>query len=248
MSTPISGDSPPQLPGPGVGASGSAGIFPWPRRRIRLAALLLVAYGTAGLAIAAVSVVLLAEPAGQVGSALTRQADAGHWLDLADEALADAQASSSGAAASLEAARSSSESAAALFLELEDAMNELRQASSFSIFGIEPLAGIGMQAGEVADRSGALADDIAILGATLAAESGNLERLAGDAGRIRADLAGLRELLDEDASGRLTAAMRTAIILALLAALWLLLPAVASLLVGLYLLRELRGSTGSAGA
>jgi len=215
-------------------------LLHWSPERIRLVALLLVGYGVAGLTIAALSFILLAEPAGQVGTALTRQVDASHWLDLADEALADAQASSSGAASSLEAARASSESAAGLFRELQGAMDELRRASSFSIFGVEPLAGIGSQAGAVADRSGALADDITRLGATLQAESGNLERLAADAGRIRADLAGLRDLLDDDASGRLATAMRTAVILGLLAGIWLLLPAAASLAVGIVLLRRLR--------
>jgi hypothetical protein len=206
-----------------------------------------VAYGVVGLGIAAVSVILLAEPVAQVGTALTQQVDPAHWLDLADQALADAQASSGGAASSLDAARASSKSAAALFRELEGAMSELRQASSFSIFGIQPLAGIGSQAGDVADRSGALASDIDALGATLQAEAANLDRLAEDAGRIRADLAGLRALLEQDASGRLAAAMRTAVILALVSALWLLLPAVASLATGLYLLRRLqRGDAGPA--
>jgi hypothetical protein len=217
-----------------------------PARR-RLVPILLIAYGVTGLLLAAISVVLLAEPAGQLRTAISQQADTTYWLDLADRTLADAQASSSGAAASLEAAQASSESAAALFRELEDAMNELRQASSFSIFGIEPLAGIGSQAGEVADRSGALADDISTLGSTLAAEAGNLERLAEDAGRIRADLAGLRVLLEQDTTSQLTAAVRTAIVLALLAAVWLLLPAIASLIYGTYLLRQLRSPRGEPG-
>jgi hypothetical protein len=207
-----------------------------PGRRVALA---MIAYGIAGIALAVGSIVVLAGPAGRLQAMAGQQADAVHSLDLADRALVDAGAASSGAATSLAAAESSARSAAGLFRELQSAMVGLREASNLSILGVQPLSGLAGEFGAVADRSGALADDVGALAATLASERANLNQLSGDVASLRAELSGVRQLVGDAGAADLQDVFRGLAAMGILIAIWLTLPALASLAAGLAILRRL---------
>jgi hypothetical protein len=205
----------------------------WQRRL----ALGLVAYGGVGIALAVASIVVLGGPVSSLESLVARRADAVRWLDLAETGLADAQQASDGAADSLVAAEASTRSAAGLFRELSMAMAGLREASSISILGTQPLGGLTDDFDRVAGQSGTLADEMGVLSTALAAETVTLDRLADDTSRIRSEVAELRDLVVAGSQSPLPAGGLVALLVLLVA--WLALPAAASLAIGIALLRRL---------
>jgi hypothetical protein len=219
-----------------------------PRRRARRRlATGLVAYGIAGIVLALAGLVALAQPLGALGSLATQRAEAVRFLDIAVEGLGEAERSSDGAAASLSAAEQTARSAGALLRDLASTMAGLRDVSGLTILGAQPLGALRDDFGRVAERSTAVADETAELAAALATETTSFQRLAVDAGRLRAEVSRLRADLqggDGDATG-----LQGVVGLALLMVAWLVLPAVVSLVVGIHLLRSaVPASSGSSRA
>jgi hypothetical protein len=202
-------------------------------------ALGLVAYGVIGIGLAVASLLALAGPIAALDALAGRRADAVRWLDLAAAGLADAERSGDAAVEALRAAESSARSAAGLFRELSATMAGLRDASAISILGAQPLGGLTDDLDRVAGRSATLADEMGGLTGSLAAGHVSLDRLAQDAGRLQAELAGLRSVvLSSDGAGWPARPGGQVGLVVLLVA-WLVLPAVASLVVGIDRLRRL---------
>jgi len=84
--------------------------------------------GTSGIVLSVAGLLLVARPIAALQAAGGQGAAAGRWLDSAEAALADAEQSTSGAAASLGAAETATRSAAGLFDQLASAMAGLRDA------------------------------------------------------------------------------------------------------------------------
>lgn len=203
-------------------------------------AVALVAYGVIGIVLSVAGLLMAARPLATLQSAAGQGGTAGRWLDSAVAALAGVEQSTSGAATSLAAAETATRSAAGLFDQLSSAMAGLRDASGLSVLGLQPLAGMSGELDAVATRAGTLADDMGTLGSSLAGETGNLGRLSSDLAALRAEMSSLRALVGGDGGGGIVDAIGGLTVVALLAALWLTLPALASLAVGLDQLRRLR--------
>jgi hypothetical protein len=208
------------------------------RTRARRIAYGLVAYGVIGIGLALASLIALAGPISALDSLASRRADAVRWLDAAASGLAAAERSGDGAVAALTAAETSARSAAGLFGELSMAMAGLREASSITILGTRPLGGLTDDLDRVAQRSATLADEMAVLAGSMAAERVSLDQLAREAGRLQIEMAGLRSLVASGEPGASPSGLSLAGLAGLMAA-WLVLPAVASLVVGIDRLRRL---------
>jgi hypothetical protein len=207
-----------------------------PRRRARRwLATGLVAYGIAGIVLALAGLVALAQPLGALASLAGQRADAVRFLDIAVESLGEAERSSDGAAASLSAAEQTARSAGALLRDLAATMAGLRDVSGLTILGAQPLGVLRDDFGRVADRSTAVADETAKLAAALATERTNLQSLAVDAGRLRAEVSGFRAALAADTAIGWFPGIFGLVVLVVA---WLTLPAAVSLVVGIRLLRS----------
>ncbi len=207
-------------------------------QRRRLAAGL-VAYGVVGILLLAVSVPLFVGPLGALGRVAGQQGEAVRWLDLTGQSLEDAGRGSSNAGASLASAAGAARNAASLAQELSASMAALRDASSQTILGAQPFGGLTGEFGRVASRASDVAASMQSLAGMLDRDTTDFASIAGDATSLRVQVDQLRGSLASELGGLGTAGAWL-VPAALLLVLWLATPAVASLIVGIWLLRTAR--------
>jgi ABC-type transporter Mla subunit MlaD len=222
-------------------------ILPAPRRRPL--GLALVAYGIAGIVLIVAAGILVGgaiEQLASVSSQVGGQRDAlVATLRATSVALDNASTGMGDVGTSLSAAQESSDRAAGLARSLRDTLEGLARAMDVSIFGTQPLAGLATGFGEAARQSGELAT-------SLDEVAGALDRNSGGLDTTERDLVALRDRVDRlvqslEATPLDLAPSPLLAQLALLGLLlWLGVPAVASVVIGLGLLRP-GGLTGPRG-
>ena len=213
-------------------------ILPAPRRRPL--GLALVAYGIAGIVLIAAAGILVGgaiEQLASVSSQVGGQRDAlVATLRATSVALDNASTGMGDVGTSLSAAQESSDRAAGLARSLRDTLAGLARAMDVSIFGTQPLAGLATGFDQAARQSDELATSLDEVG-------GALERNSGGLDTTERDLVALRDRVDRlveslEATPLVVAPAPLLAKLALLGLLlWLGVPAMASVIIGLRLMR-----------
>ena len=209
------------------------------RQRRRLAAGL-IAYGVVGILVLAVSIPVLVEPLAAIGRIVSQQGEAVRWLDLTGQGLEDAGRGSANAGASLESAAGAARNAASLAQELSVSMASLRDASSLTILGSQPLGGLTGDFDRVAGRASDLASSMVSLAGMLDRDTTDFSAIAADVTSLRGQADQLRMTVASELGGMGTAGALL-VPATLLLLLWLATPAVASLIAGIWLLRTAAG-------
>lgn len=176
-------------------------------RRDRLA-IALLAYGTVGLALLALTLVLTLASLGAI-ERLARSVDAtgpegiGARLRPVELALGDAEDALAGFDATIVGTAEATVSGRALTGRLAETLRGLAASLDVTILGSRPFAGLGAGFLAVANDADALAADLEQTTGALAANRAALATLGDRIGELRAEVAGLRaELMaGEAASG-----------------------------------------------
>jgi len=199
--------------------------------RTRLFGWVLVAYGLAGL--------LLAAGGAAVGLEATARVE--RLADAADRTLAAATRSTraaSGAFAdvdgSLAEARASADAAAALAGDASGTLAALAQAMGLSVFGAQPLLPLASEFDASSQQAAALATTLGSVGESLADTRTDVAAIGVELDALSAELASLRQA---SGVGGPPPPLRP---LVLLLVAWLLVPSIGGVLGGLALLRLAR--------
>ncbi len=219
----------------------------------RLIAGCLLAYGVAGIALVALTGLVLAGPLARLdalGTSLeTQRAELVRTMEATQTVLDGAAGTAGRLGTSLDAARSGSSSAATLARSLSGTMRDLSSAAGVNILGAQPLAGLQAGFSTASDRLDALGGQLDGIGTALAANrqdaaaSGrDIANLRGEVGSLTATIRGM-ELPSIGGSPIVVGFVA----IGLLA--WLGVPALVSLAAGVVLWRSLRRApvTGTRG-
>ena len=214
-----------------------------PRAR-RFVATGLVVYGASGLLLIAVGGLLVGNAIATLADAsarITEQRDAlVATLRATSQTVDDAATGVGGVGDSLAAAKASSDQATELARSLGSTLRQLSSGMQIQVFGTQPLAGLSAGFDNAASQSEALATDLGEVSTALGSNTADLTT-------TRSDLVTLGERIDrlvdsleatplgETSSGGAPAVLIEAAFAGLL--LWLAVPAVAALAVGIGLLR-----------
>jgi hypothetical protein len=211
------------------------------RRRVRHRRLAwgLVAYGAVGVILAGLSLLVVIRTLPVLDSIDRQRAEIVRWLDITAQGIGDIRSGASHAGTSLESAAASARSAAALSDDLSVTMASLRDASGLSVLGTRPLSSLTDDFDRVAGRAHALAASMTTLAGSLDADTVDFAAVAADAGDLRAQVAALRDVVAGDGSTGLGGSVGRLFAVVVVLVLWLALPAVASLVGGVFWLREL---------
>jgi hypothetical protein len=123
-------------------------------------------------------------------------------------------------------------------------MASLRDASSLSILGSQPLAGVTGGFDRVAGRAGDLALGMTSLAGLLDRDTTDFATIAADAASLRVQVDALRAALASPEFGEVGTSAGWVCAPALALLLWLATPAAASLLAGIWLLRATGRQSG----
>ncbi len=211
------------------------------RRRLAIG---LIAYGVVGVLVLAGSVSLLIRPLASIGSIAGQRGEAIHWLELTAQGLEDAERGSANAGASLASAAAAARNAASLSQDLSASMASLRDASSLSILGTRPLSGLTGGFDRVAGRAGDLGVSMTSLAGLLDRDTTDFARIGSDAASLRGQVDSFRAALVSSELGEVATA-GTWLTAAALLLLWLAMPALASLVAGVWLLRATGRRSGA---
>jgi len=207
----------------------------------------LVAFGGIGLALLLATAVLALVTIGSIGDAATglerQRTSLVGMLEPAATSIRDAATSATHAGSSLTASAKAAQDGASLTTQLATAMEQLNSLSNLDILGQRPFAGIGSSFGELAARSRTLSTSLTTTADALDADIADTAAVGRDLNRLADQLDQLRA--SAGATGPSAASTGFAWLPILLPALlvWLAVPAVASLWLGLRLLG--RGTKGS---
>lgn len=217
-----------RLSGPSdvVGAAAS----PAPRRR---AGLLLALFGAVGIALLGTMLWVVAGPVddevGPFGIEQQRRQLVA-LLDATDLAIDDAEVAVANADVSLRSSADAAASAGTFMEQLGAALRNSAASLRVNVFGSQPFAPVADDFERVAAQADQVATDLGSASTSIAAAATDLGTLADDLGMMRGEIDRIRGNVDEpfDTTWRM-----------LLAALflWLLAPAVVSLVVGLRWMR-----------
>ena len=202
-----------------------------PARRRGLA-WLLVGYGIAGLLLFGLGLGVVVRP---LVSIADRAGQVDHWLEVSDTTLGDVELGSTNARSTLSSAADAARNAGAVSDGLAASMAAAADASGVSILGTRPLAGLAGGFGNVANQARALSASMSQLAGSLGQNTADFGRIAADVATVRTQMDTLRSTLSTGGLGADGAWLGP---VAVGAAIWLTLPAVASLFVGLRLLRR----------
>jgi len=213
-------------------------ILPVGRRRPL--GLALVAYGIAGIVLIVAAGILVGaaiEQLASVSSQVGGQRDAlVATLRATSVALDNASTGMGDVGTSLSAAQESSDRAAGLARSLRDTLAGLARAMDVSIFGTQPLAGLATGFDQAARQSDELATSLDEVGGALERNSGGLDTTERDLVALRDRVDRLVESLEANPVDVAPAPLLAQLaLLGLL--LWLGVPAVASVIIGLRLMR-----------
>ena len=206
------------------------------RRRRQLAAGL-VGYGAVGLLLFVVSLPVIVGPLASLGRIATQRGDAVRWLDLTGQGLDDVGRGSANAGASLASAATAARNAALLAQELSASMTSLRDASSLSVLGSQPLAGLTDGFDRVAGRARDLSSSMTSLAASLEQNTGDFAAISAHTAGLREQVSSLRDALAAPGAAAAESMAAWLVPAALLLVIWLATPALASLVAGVWILR-----------
>lgn len=204
------------------------GISP---RQTRILGGLLLAYGTLGVLVIVGALALVAPAIARVERLVDAAVATTNSASRAATAAADAF---DGFRQSMERARTSASDAAAVSREAAATSSSLADAMDISIFGAQPLLGLSDDFRATSDQLQGLAVDLDEIGLALVASDDDLVRVESSLRTLAADLSELRGRIGAQ-SGEPSVALNL-LFYAFLA--WQALPALASLVVGVVLLRR----------
>jgi hypothetical protein len=215
---------------------------------LRRLAIGLVAYGVAGLVVAAIGLVFLAAATSNIdnaGGGISSEVDRlGSILDRTATALDDAAGTARGFSGTVERTGPTVRQAATAIRDIGPRLRDLEtQANAISILGSRPLSSLAGLFGQIAGELNgldtqldAIADDLTANQAVLATNAGSLGDLASEVRSLRGRFSGVAIGDGIDSARSLLVA-----VLALFIA-WAAVPAVGALALGLWLRRMLAGS------
>ena len=215
---------------------------------LRRLAIGLVAYGVAGLVVAAIGLVVLAAATSNIdnaGGGISSEVDRlGSVLDRTATALDDAAGTARGFSGTVERTGPTVRQAATAIRDIGPRLRDLEtQANAISILGSRPLSSLAGLFGQIAGELNgldtqldAIADDLTANQAVLATNAGSLGDLASEVRSLRGRFSGVAIGDGIDSARSLLVA-----VLALFIA-WAAVPAVGALALGLWLRRMLAGS------
>lgn len=233
---PTAGSPPAAASPPAAGASPTARVSRRDRRRRRLAAGL-IAYGAMGVLIFVLSVPVILGPLASLGRIATQRGEAIRWLDLTSQGLDHVGRGSANAGASIASAATAARNAGSLAEELSASMTSLRDASMVSILGSQPLAGLTDGFDQVASRARDLSSSMTSLAGLLDQDTRDFAAASVDAAALREQVRSLRDALAAPGSVDAEASAAWLVPGALVLAIWLATPALASLVAGIWILR-----------
>jgi len=215
----------------GPSSDGAAGPRPY-----QVLGWALIAYGLSGILVLLLALAVLVPPLLTVGNLGVERQDAVAFLDSTVQALDAATSGSGDAGATLTAAAKSAHEAAGLSDGLARSMSALGNASDVSILGSRPLAGLAGQFAAVGTEANQLSATMTTLAATLGQNTIDFATLQADLAAIRQQVAGLRAAVA--ASDGLDGLAPGLAPLVVLISIWMAVPAVAGLAIGVRLLRR----------
>jgi hypothetical protein len=196
---------------------------------------ILVSYGVGGILVFVLSLALIVRPLASLADLAGERAQAVEWLDNAGQILDQASQGATDAGTSVTSAAAAARNAASLSDQLAASMTALGKASNLTILGSQPLAGLAGQFANVATRAQGLSASMSSLASSLdqnttdfTALTSNLTSMHQQVLDLETALAGPSVL---DTMGPWLAP------LAVLICAWITLPAVASLYLGIRLIR-----------
>ena len=220
-----------------------------PRRGIsrrRRVAWGLVAYGLVGIVLAATCAFLLLRSMPLLASVDRQRTEIVHSLDLTADAIADIELGAGRAGDSLRSAAASARNAATLSDDLAATMASLRDTSTdLSILGSHPFGPLADDFDRVAGRANSLASSMTALAGSLDLNTADFESVRTDAVALRFQVARLRDTLAGDGAS-LAGSLGGLMLVALAVLLWLTVPAIASLALGIAWLRVTEGPSAAA--
>jgi hypothetical protein len=200
-------------------------------RQTRILGALLIAYGTLGVLVIVGALAIGAPAIARVERLVDAAVATTNSASRAANAAADAF---DGFGQSMERARTSASDAAAVSREAAATSSSLADAMDISIFGAQPLLGLSDDFRATSDQLQGLAVDLDEIGLALVASDDDLVRVESSLRLLAADLFELRGRI-----GAQSAEPSIALNLLFYAFLaWQALPALASLMVGVVLLRR----------
>ena len=207
------------------------------RRRRRPLAWGLVAYGLVGIVLAAACAFLLLRSMPLLASIDRQRTEIVHALGLTADAIADIELGAGRAGDSLRSAAASARSAATLSDDLAVTMASLRDTSTnLSILGSHPFGPLADDFDRVAGRASGLASSMTALAGSLDLNTADFESVRTDAVALRFQVTRLRDTLAGDGAA-LGDSLGGLLFVALAVLLWLTVPAIASLALGVAWLR-----------
>lgn len=160
----------------------------------RIAGVLLIAYGMAGLVLVAGGSILIGSSVarldGLAGTLETQRQVLVRSLNATGTFLGDARTGTGNVQTSLVAAVDSAHQTATLTRSLGAAMQQLAGATSISILGSQPFAGLG-------DTFSAVASQATSMGTSLDATANSLAVNGADLGNVHDDLGAIQKEIDE---------------------------------------------------
>jgi len=156
-----------------------------PARRLGAA---LVAFGVVGLVLVAAAVVMLlaAGPSlDELGAVSERAGPTRQALADAQRTLDDLSHSADTLEGTLASSRTSLTDAASASRSLADALTGVSSAMGIEILGNRPFAGVGQGLATASDGVRRVADDLSSLGERLGTHAGDAQRIAADAAALR---------------------------------------------------------------
>ncbi len=209
------------------------------RRDRRRLGVVLTAYGTAGVLVVLLGGgVVLGSLAGVNGLTDTLETERSAIIDTmnaATDTLDGAATSTRGFATSLEGTRRTAADGAGLTRDFATTLDQASATMDVSILGTQPFASVAAGFRHTAEQSRALADELDAAAITLDRNVEDVRVLSDRIATLRGSMADLRDSLRAAGPFENPMGPSAVVLLALLG--WLLLPAVASLAMGVRLLR-----------
>jgi ABC-type multidrug transport system fused ATPase/permease subunit len=212
----------------------------WTRSRVQLLGAGLVAYGLIGIAIFIVVAVSISRPLERIGE-LSRTVQEQKTLliesmDEAETTIRDMAQSARRAQTSLNDARAATDRSATIAQGVAASMFGLRDAMSISVFGAQPLIGLGSGFEQAGSQLQQLSTDLSTIGTSLATNGADVITVATDLEDLADTVATLTESVQTAPDVGVSVEALDAFRLAIFAvAGWLLLFAVGCTVVGAYL-------------
>jgi hypothetical protein len=212
----------------------------------------LLAYGVAGLILAAIGLAVLIGAmgsVGRVGSGISTDVDQlGSILDRTATALDDASTTARGFSGTVERTGPAVRQAATAIRDIGPRLRDIEtQANGIDILGSKPLASLAGLFGQIAGELDGLDLQLDGIATDLTANQAVLTTNAASLGAVAAEVRSLRGRLSADAIGAGIDSARSLLIavLALFVA-WAAVPAAGALALGVWLRRMLAGSSAPA--